>query len=351
MTKNDLKLSLSEKITFVSMLTNYFHAEIPVSEALSLVEQDCSNRKIKYLAHSLTSAISKGNSLYKALDKFHDTFGDIFMAIARAGEESGEIDKNWKRLLTILESEKQIRDKIIFAMIYPCILTIIGLIVIVIFLGWVFPSFAETITGNGGNLPASLVFLLAFRAFIFNNFILLGLAIIAAVVAFIYAMKQKACRDFVDKIAVKIPVLSNLIKYLNLMHFFAIFQVTYDAGIPIVHSLELATSSVKNSYIYGKFKQIPIKIEKGLTLAKTLKMTDIVPFDMIAIISSGENSGKLGQMLQTVSKTLEEKVDAAIKALVKLIEPILIVIFGIFVLYMLVVFVKSNLAMLNAIPM
>ena len=80
-------------------------------------------------------------------------------------------------------------------------------------------------------------------------------------------------------------------------------------------------------------------------------MTDIVPFDMIAIISSGENSGKLGQMLQTVSKTLEEKVDAAIKALVKLIEPILIVIFGIFVLYMLVVFFKSNQAMLNSIPM
>ena len=92
MTKNDLKLSLSEKITFVSMLTNYFQAEIPVSEALSLVQQDCSNRKIKYLAHSLTSAIAKGNSLYKALDKFHDTLGDIFMAIARAAEESGAID-------------------------------------------------------------------------------------------------------------------------------------------------------------------------------------------------------------------------------------------------------------------
>lgn len=351
MDKQDLKLSLNDKITFVSMLTNYFQAEIPVLEALGLIEQDCANSKIKYLAHKLKKSISKGNSLYSALEKFHDSFGDIFMAIVQAGEISGELDVNWKRLLTILESEKEIKNKIIFAMIYPLILTILGIIAIIILIGYAFPVFAKTITETGGELPGSLVFILGIRTFILNNIILLSILFIAAIVALIFAMRQKQCKELADRIFVKLPVISNLIKYLNLMHFFAIFQVTYDAGIPIVRSLELATSSIPNSYIYEKFKSIPLKIEKGLSLAKILKMTNIIPFDMVSIISSGENAGKLGQMLKNVTKTLETKVELAIKATVKLIEPTLIVIFGIIILFMIIIFIKSNLAMLNSLPM
>lgn len=325
-------LSLAEKIDFISTLQILLSSGIPAVESLMFMEQEAAKKKIREISKILKTQIMAGSTFADTLGRYPETFGYTFIGLIKAGEEAGELEKTLGRIKDLLTKQANIKGKVIGTLIYPAFVIILAVIIVLVMLIFVFPAFKEMFASQEKPLPMITKIMIDSGDFLKEYWFTIPIFIVAFVLFCIVVFKWKPARRILDRVVLKIPLINNLILYSNYSNFLSVLSVSYDAGIPIVDCLHLAVITLENSVLKDKIGGAIVKVQQGLQVSQALKSTKIMPRMLLFMIATGEQSGKLGDMLEKGVNFLDKTLDGIIDTMTKMIEPIMLLVIGSIVL-------------------
>ncbi len=348
--ENSPFLPLKDKILFTSELQVLLSAGIPIIEALSSCAENAQNLKIKKISLDIREALLEGKSLHEVMtERYKDTFGAVYTGLIKAGENSGELEKAFERVLLLLRKQDTVKSKIINASLYPCVLIVLMFGVLLLFSKFVFPAFEGIIDSNGGDIPPLASLLFGICNFVNNFWWLIIILMAGGVFYFLNSLKNVEFKKHLDKFIISVPVVSDFVRCVNLSNFLTVMHLAYDAGISVMSALELASATVENLVIKKKVANSLNLVKNGSSITQALQKADVLPFDMLAIVSAGEKSGMLGKMFADCASVIDKKVDMALTALTKLFEPTVMVIIGAVVLFIVLAFYQMYAGMLGSL--
>ena len=327
-------LSLSEKIDFISTLQILLTSGIPAVESLMFMEQEAAKKKIRDMSKILKTQIMAGSTFADTLARYPQVFGYIFIGLIKAGEESGELEKTLGRIKDLLTKQSNIKGKVIGTLMYPMFVVVLAFLITIVMLVFVFPAFKEMFEQQDKALPLITSIMINAGDYLKTYWYTIPIFIVAFVVFVIVIFKWQPARNVLDKLVLKIPLLNNLIMYSNYSNFLSVMSVSYDAGIPIVDCLHLAVITLTNSVLKNKLSGAIVKVQQGLQVSQAFKATKIVPKMLLFMIATGEQSGRLGDMLEKGVNFLDKTLDGIIDTMTKMIEPIMLIVIGSIVLVM-----------------
>ncbi len=324
-------LSLREKIDFTSTLEILTSTGIPIIETLTFIERNSDSKKVRTITSEFKKDIIDGSTLSESLEKYKHIFGNIYIGLVNAGEDSGELDKTLNRMLLLLKKQDEIKGKVVGALIYPSVVVMLAIVAVVLMLVLVFPAFDEMFKGMGAELPWVTRACMNAGNFMKKYwFICLAVFIVSIFILKLLYDNPKS-RKVIDNMVLHFPLLSQLLRYSNFSNFIAVLQVAYEAGIPIVQCLSLANQTMDNMILKAAMKEVNNKVKQGVHLSVALKNVNQVPTMMVFMVQTGEQSGRLGDALLHCVNFIDKKLDSVIDAFTKLIEPILMIGIGILV--------------------
>ena len=327
-------LSLSEKIDFISTLQILLSSGIPAVESLMFMEQEAAKRKIRELSRILKTQIMAGSTFADTLARYPSAFGYIFIGLVKAGEEAGELEKTLGRIKDLLTKQQNTKNKVIGTLMYPVFVIILACIITLIMLMFVFPAFKEMFAQQEKALPWITQMMINAGDFLKAYWYTIPIFIIAFSATCYFSYNWKPTREYIDKAMLKIPLFNNLVMYANYSNFFSVFSVSYDAGIPIVDCLQLGVITLTNTILNHKISHAITKVSQGLQVSQALKATKVMPKMLLFMIATGEQSGRLGEMLEKAVNFLDKTLDGIIDTVTKMIEPIMLLVIGSIVLVM-----------------
>ena len=325
-------LGLADKIDFTSTLQILASSGIPMIESLLFIENDAAKLKIRLVAKELRTQIMAGATFADTLAKYPDQFGQIYIGLCKAGEDSGELEKTLDRLLEILGKQQAIRGKVIGTLMYPCFVICLAVVIILVMLMFVFPVFKDMFEGMGKSLPWITQTLMDAGLTLKKYWYLVPIMLASIVYSIVYLFKWEPSRRRIDKLSLEIPLLKELVQYSNFANFVAVMQVAYDAGVPIVECLYLAVLTLTNFTLKDSVNKATMLVQQGQHLSVALRATDCVPKMILFMIATGEQSGRLGDMLMQATKYIDKKLDDIVDTMTKMIEPLMLIVIGSIVL-------------------
>ena len=231
-------------------------------------------------------------------------------------------------MLELLRKQADVKSKVSGALVYPCFILVLAVIVSIVMLGFVFPAFAEMFANLDKELPFITKACMAAGNFI-KQYWYWTAAILAGVGFFIaFLFKNPVTRKIIDTIALKLPLLNELLRFSNFSNFLSVMQVAYDAGIPIVDCLYLANLTMECAVLKEAIEKASVKIHQGTQLSQALQSTGEVPKMVLFMIQTGEQSGKLGELLINAIQYIDKKLDDIIDKFTKMIEPVMMLLIG-----------------------
>lgn len=327
-------LSLTELIDFTGTFRTLVQTGVPIIEGLVFLEKDTPSSRVRLLAKEIRKQIISGNTFAGTVEKYSELFGNVYVGLTKAGEDSGEMEKTLARLTDLLKKQASIRSRVIGTLIYPCFVIALAAIVVTVMLMFVFPAFKEMFDQSGAKLPIYTQicidlgnFLKKYWAITLISPVILGFAIYAA-------FKNKTSRRFLDDIFLKVPLIGDMLRYANFSNFITVMFVAYEAGIPIVDCLHLGKLTIDNNTIKTKMTDAITKVQQGTHLSVALRTTKIIPSMVLFMIATGEQTGKLGELLEQSVQWLDKKLDDIIGALTGMIEPFMLVVIGGIVMFL-----------------
>ena len=325
-------LGLADKMDFTSTLQILASSGIPMIESLMFIENDAAKLKIRLVAKELRRQIMAGATFADTLAKYPEQFGQIYIGLCKAGEDSGELEKTLDRLLEILTKQANIRSKVIGTLMYPIFVICLAVIIVLVMLMFVFPVFKDMFDNMGKSLPWITQTLMDAGLFLREYWLFVPFMLGGAVLAIVYLFKWPVSRKKIDQFSLEVPLLKDLVQFSNFANFVAVMQVAYDAGVPIVECLYLANLTLTNYTLRQKIETATGLVQQGQHLSVALRTTESVPKMILFMIATGEQSGRLGDMLMQATKFIDKKLDAIVDTMTKMIEPLMLIVIGSIVL-------------------
>lgn len=326
------KLGLQDRMDFTSTFQILAQSGIPIIESLMFIENDAAKLKVRLVAKELRRQIMAGATFADTIAKYPNQFGQIYIGLCKAGEDSGELEKTLQRLLELLSKEAAIRGKVIGTLMYPMFVIVLAVIIVLVMLMFVFPVFKEMFDGMGKELPWITATLMSAGIFLKTYWFFVPLILGSIFGFFAFIMNWQPSKRKIDEWVLKVPLLSDLIQYSNFANFIAVMQVAYDAGVPIIECLYLANMTLTNYTLKVKIETATLKVQQGQHLSIALRSTRVMPKMILFMIATGEQSGRLGDMLLQATSFIDKKLDAIIDTMTKMIEPIMLIVIGSIVL-------------------
>lgn len=327
--------SLKDKLEFTQTLQILTSTGIPIIETLVFLENNAQSPSIRAVAQELRKNIIVGGlTLAETLEKHRKTFGRVFVGLVKAGEDSGELDRTLTRMYELLRKQDDIRGKVIGALIYPVFVILLACLVVTVMLVFVFPAFQEMFDNLGRELPLMTQICMSLGLFIRKFWFVPIIAITFLVMAVKHILTNDVTKRPVDRALLRIPLLSDLLKYANYSNFLAVLQVSYEAGIPIVDCLYLANMTLDNLVLKDAIFQATSKVQQGTHLSVALRASSQIPSMMTFMIATGEQSGRLGELLQHCTTFIDQRLDSIIDKFTKLVEPAMLIFIGAIVLFL-----------------
>ena len=327
-------LSLKEKIDFTQTFLTLNKAGLPIIESLIFIEKDGASRQVRLLAQEIKRQIIAGYTLSDTIAKYPNLFGQVYIGLAKAGEDSGEIDKTFERLIELLKKQGDIKGKVISALTYPIFVVLLAIAVVLVMLMFVFPAFKDMFDQQGKKLPAITQFCIDSGEFLKDKWAVIPISIIIIVASAMYLMKWEPSKRKIDEIVLKIPLFSDLTKAAAFSNFLTVLQIAYDAGIPIIECLYLSRTTLSNYVMADAIKISIKKMQAGAHLSESLKASNLFPKMILFMVATGEQSGRLGELMTQSVQHIDQQLDLIIDTLGKLIEPILLIFIGVIVCFL-----------------
>ncbi|MGL1903538.1 MAG: type II secretion system F family protein [Fibrobacterales bacterium] len=324
-------------------------AGLPLIQCLDILTEQSENVFLKEVLKKVTGRIQGGSTLADALSQHPKTFNDLYCNMVAAGEAGGILDVILKRLADYQESAERLKRKIKGAMTYPAIVTFVAVGVIFIMLWKVVPIFAGMYDGSGKALPMPTQVVLGISNFVQNNALFILAAVAALAIALIRYYKTDNGRYVIDNLKLNAPVLGNLERKSAIARFTRTLGTLLNCGVSIIDALKVTSKTSGNRVLEIGVNRTLESISGGNTIADPLRDTGIFPPMVIQMISVGEKTGGLPDMLTKVSDFYDEEVDAAVENLTSMIEPIIIVVMGLAIGFIMIAMYMPMFSMADTI--
>ena len=327
-------LSLQELIDFTGTFKTLISTGVPIIEGLVFLEKDAVSSRIRLLAREIRKQVIAGATFADTVAKYQEIFGSIYVGLTKAGEDSGEMEKTLDRLSELLKKQAAIKGRVIGTLIYPCFVILLAIIVVTVMLMFVFPAFKEMFDQSGAQLPIFTQICIDLGEFL-KEYWALTLISPFIIGGLIYmAFKNPTSRRILDDFFLKVPLIGDMLKYANFSNFITVMFVAYEAGIPIVDCLHLGNLTIDNKTIRKRITEAINKVQQGTHLSTALRGSNIMPSMVLFMIATGEQTGKLGELLHQSVIFLDKKLDDIIDALTKMIEPLMLIVIGSIVMFL-----------------
>lgn len=326
------KPSLDDLVLFSRQMYTLMHAGVPILRAITGLADTTRNYRLSKTLNTIRTEIEGGHELSTALAQHPDIFSHLFVSMVQVGENTGNLDDVFLQISEYLEREKETRNQIKSALRYPTFVIIAIAVAMFIINIWVIPTFAKVFSGFGAELPLATRILIGTSDFTVEYWPFLIASLIITVFGTRYYIKTDNGHWQWDRAKTRIPIVGSIILRATLSRFARSFSMALKAGVPLVTGLTLVSRAVDNVFIGGHIADMRNGIERGDTLTRTAAATDMFTPLVIQMLTVGEETGNVDEMLYEVADFYDREVDYEIKNLTSAIEPILIVFIGIMVL-------------------
>jgi type IV pilus assembly protein PilC len=325
------KVSLADLVVFTRQLATMIDAGIAIVQSLQALADQSPNKVMRDVIRDVCTRVESGESFSEALQKHPKAFGKLYVSMVAAGEKGGLLAEILSRLATYLESSARIRRKVKTAMMYPIVVSSAAIGITIFLLVKVIPVFKDVYQSFGAKLPLPTQFIISLSDLMRHYLLLVLIGLGALVYGWLYFLKTKSGRDFWDSRRIKLPIFGSIAHKICLVRFTRTFASLIRSGVPILEVLQIVSQTVDNTTLEKAIKAAAIDIERGEGIAVALGKHPVFPSMIIRMISAGEQTGNIDNMLERVSNFLDEEVETTLTGLMALIEPLLIVFLGVLV--------------------
>ena len=307
-------------------------AGMPLDQALAAVAEQADDARAARLAASLKAQVSAGESLQAALARYPRAFTPLYRGLVAAGAETGRLAEVLARLADYLEAREALRQKVVLALIYPAIVTVIAFAVIAVLLTYVVPQVVSVYQQSRQALPWLTQALIAASAFFRATGWLWLAAFAGGAVAFALALRRTAFRARWHAFVLRLPVAGRLARSLDTARFASTLAILVGSGAPLLRSLDAAADVVRMLPLRAAARAAAALVREGVALARALREQRVFPPVLVHLVGSGEQSGRLAPMLERAAEELERDAERRLAWLAALLQPALIVLMGAIVL-------------------
>ncbi len=323
------RVKAHDKITFAKNLSKMIDAGLPVTRGLSIIERQ-SKGKFKKIIGELGDSISKGNTFSDSMKAYPDVFSTLFVSMVRAGEESGNLSMALNNVGIQMEKSYQLTRKIRGALMYPAVIFSLMAVIGVLMMVYMVPTLTSTFVGLGVKLPLSTRMIIAVSDALKNYFpyIIVGTALF--VTGFVWWIRTASGKKVVDTVAIKVPVIGEIVKQVNSARTARTLSSLLSSGVDIVVAIGVTKDVIQNHYYKEVLDEIQSTIQRGDQISGVFsRYNDLYPIFVGEMVSVGEETGKIGEMLLSVAVFYEDEVDQKTKDMSSIIEPILMIFIGV----------------------
>lgn len=323
------KVKADELVMMTRNLGSMLIAGLPLSRALSVIERQSTNPRLKGTLQAIQAHITKGDQFHEALADFPKIFDDLYVSMVRAGEESGSLADALQILSIQMEKASALKKKIKGAMIYPGIVLTIMVGIGVLMMIYVMPSITGTFKSLGTELPVTTRVLMNASDFMVAHTLLCLAVMLGSVFTFVYALRTKIGKRVSSWIVVRLPVIGNIAKEANAARMARTLSSLLTSGVDVIRALVITQDVVQNYYYKQIIAEAARRVEKGTPLSETfIERKDLYPILVGEMISVGEETGQIANMLKELAVFYENEVEHKTKDLSTIIEPLLMVVIG-----------------------
>ncbi len=319
-----------ELVIFTRQFATMIDAGLPLVQCLDILSSRGENKALNAILKDVKDYVEQGGTFSDGLARHPKLFDELFVNLIRAGEMGGILDTILNRLAGYIEKRVKLARQVRGAMVYPVAIFFVAMIVVVIMLAWVIPSFKGMFAefGAADSLPAlTQLVIAASEGFISNiHWIVLATAVLVFSATWFY--RQPAGKHFVHRALLVLPILGPVIRKVSVARFTRTLGTLLSAGVPILDALDVVSKSAGNVVVEAAIQRTSDKIREGRTMAEPLMETNVFPPMVVQMIGVGEQTGALDTMLNKIADFYEEEVDVAVAALTSLLEPLMMVFIG-----------------------
>ena len=352
--KFDLRLgvggvSTKDVMFFTQELSTLINAGLPLDRSLTICKQLSEKPRMRAMVDDILQGIKQGKTFADSLAAHPRAFSKLFVNMVKAGEASGSLPQVLERLVDFQQSADELKSYLISSLIYPALLTLVGGASIIILLNYVVPKFASIFDDAGRALPLPTQILLAVSNFTKTYWWVFGLATVVLWVAFASFTRTPTGRLIWDRTKLRIVLLGQVLRKIEVARISRTLGTLVHNAVPLVHSLNIVREISNNTVISKAISEIADGVKKGEGVAKPMQKTGVFPPLAVHLIEVGEETGRLDAMLLELSKVYDKEVRAAIKNLIALFEPVMILVMGL-VVGVIVVSMMLAIVSINDVP-
>ncbi len=322
-------IKLGELVLFSRQMATMIDAGIPLVQALEILSEQIENKSFQKIIMEVKKDVAAGASFHDALGKHPRAFSALFVNMVKAGESSGSLDAIMDRLAQYLEKTDSLIRKVRSAMIYPCVVSLMAVVITLVLMMRVVPVFKGIFADFGGELPLPTRILVAVSDFLIHNFLLWSAAAVICFFLIVNFAKTEKGKFLFDDFKLKMPIFGIIMRKVAVSKFSRTLSTLVKSGVPILSALEIVGKTASNKIIERAVDRVRGSIREGENITTPLMRAKVFPPLVVRMISVGEQTGELEKMLTKIADFYDDQVDAAVSGITSLIEPLIIAFLGI----------------------
>jgi type IV pilus assembly protein PilC len=324
------RVKLKDLSIFCRQFSTMIDAGVSLVRALDVLGEQTQNSKLKRILREIQTEVESGQTLSKSMAKYPNVFSNLFIGLVRAGEVGGVLEEALQRLSHFLEKDMELRRKVKAALTYPVIVVFVAIAIVMGLCTFIVPKFVELFRDLGvKELPWMTQVLVDFSDFMLHKWWVLILIVVAIFFSFKYFYSTKIGKRVLDRVKLKVPVFGPLGHKVCLARFSRTLSTLLVSGVPILQAMETVAGTVGNEIISEAIMNARARIREGDRINDPLEKSRMFPPMVVHMISIGEESGALDQMLSKIAEFYEAEVEASLQSLTSAIEPVMIVLLGV----------------------
>ena len=325
------KVALADLVIFTRQLATMIDAGLAMVQSLQSLADQTSNKVMRDVIRDVCSRVEGGDSFSDALQKHPKVFTRLYVCRVGAGERGGLLAEILARLAVYLENTARLRKKVKAAMMYPTVVSVVAVAITIFLLIKVVPVFGDIFKSFNAELPAPTQFLINVSQAVQSYALLMILVAGGSIYGWIYFIRTPAGRHFWDASRIRLPVFGQIAHKICLARFTRTLASLVRSGVPILEVLQIVSQTVGNMVMENAIKVAATDIERGESISSALGKHPVFPTMIIRMLTAGEQTGKIDNMLERISDFLDEEIETTLSGLTALVEPILIVFLGVVV--------------------
>jgi type IV pilus assembly protein PilC len=323
------RVKLSDLAIFSRQFSTMLDAGVSLIRCLDVLQAQTNNARLRKILMDLSARVESGESLSRSMARHPKAFSQLIIGLIRAGEVGGVLEESLQRIAGFLEKDVELRRKIRSALTYPVIVLLAAVGIVIFLVSWLVPQFASLFKELGiKEMPAPTQFLIDLSALFTQRWYVVIIAVVAILIAYKLFVSTRVGRRVADRVKLRVPVFGPLHHKIVMARFSRTMGTLLASGVPILQAMETVAGVVGNSVVSDAVIESRARIREGEKIADPLQRSKMFPPMVVHMVSVGEESGSLDHMLNKIADFYENEVEMTIASLTAAIEPVMIVLLG-----------------------